>query len=50
MVDAFLPGKANFSAMDGTQSLYITKALHKAYINVDEKGTEAAAATAVVSG
>ncbi len=50
MVDAFQPGKANFSAMDGTQSLYITKALHKAYINVDEKGTEAAAATAVVMG
>jgi serpin B len=36
--------------MDGTKDLSITGILHKAYIAVDENGTEAAAATAVVVG
>lgn len=41
---------ADFSGMDGTQNLLLTNVLHKAYVGVDEEGTEAAAATAAVIG
>jgi len=47
MVDAFSQ-QADFSGMNGMQDLFISAALHKAFISVNEEGTEAAAASAVV--
>ncbi|MBU4486972.1 MAG: serpin family protein [Candidatus Delongbacteria bacterium] len=40
--------KADFSKMTGKTDLYISAIIHKTFIAVDETGTEAAAATAVV--
>jgi serpin B len=41
-------GGADFSGMTGNRDLFIADVIHKAFVSVDEAGTEAAAATAAV--
>jgi serpin B len=47
MPDAFVPGTADFSGI-AQRPMWIDNVYHRAFVKVDERGTEAAAASAVV--
>jgi serpin B len=49
MTDA-LSDKADFSGMTGNRDLFLSAVIHQAYVDVNEEGTEAAAATGAVIG
>uniref|UniRef100_A0A8C9AEW0 Serpin B8 n=1 Tax=Prolemur simus TaxID=1328070 RepID=A0A8C9AEW0_PROSS len=48
MTDAFEEAKADFSGMSTKKNVPVSKVAHKCFVEVNEEGTEAAAATAVV--
>ncbi|XP_075682814.1 serpin B6-like isoform X1 [Rhinoderma darwinii] len=48
MTDAFDMGKCDFTCMSGDRDLVLSKVFHKSFVEVNEEGTEAAAATGAV--
>uniref|UniRef100_A0A0B7BU60 Serpin domain-containing protein n=3 Tax=Arion vulgaris TaxID=1028688 RepID=A0A0B7BU60_9EUPU len=48
MVDAFSFAAADFTGMTGQPDLVLSEVVHKAFVHVNEEGTEAAAATGAV--
>jgi serpin B len=48
ITDAFDPGSADLSGIDGNNDLYVSAVIHKAKIEVTAQGTKAAGATAIV--
>ncbi len=50
MTDAFNDAKANLTGISDAAKLMISEVIHKAYIKVDERGTEAAAVTGITVG
>ncbi|XP_060920492.1 leukocyte elastase inhibitor-like [Labrus mixtus] len=50
MLDAFDVAMSDFSGMSPANDLFLSKVVHKAFVDVNEEGTEAAAATGIVMG
>ncbi|XP_060773803.1 leukocyte elastase inhibitor-like isoform X9 [Neoarius graeffei] len=48
MVDAFSLDRCDFSRMSPSNNLVLSKVVHKSFVDVNEEGTEAAAATAAI--
>uniref|UniRef100_A0A8C1XPC7 Leukocyte elastase inhibitor n=1 Tax=Cyprinus carpio TaxID=7962 RepID=A0A8C1XPC7_CYPCA len=48
MVDVFSLQKVNLSGMSPNNDLVVSEVIHKAFVEVNEEGTEAAAATAII--
>ncbi|XP_063779105.1 serpin B6-like isoform X1 [Pseudophryne corroboree] len=48
MTDVFDSGKCDLTGMSGNRGLFLSKVVHKSFVEVNEEGTEAAAATAAV--
>ncbi|KAE8597734.1 hypothetical protein XENTR_v10016582 [Xenopus tropicalis] len=49
MADLFEAGSADLSGMSGSNDLYLSEVIHKSFVEVNEEGTEAAAASAGIA-